>query len=309
MRLEQLKYIIEIADAGSISTAAENLHTSQPSISQSLVSLEKELDTVIFERSRFGTKPTEAGKIIIERARDILNQIMDINKIQQKEDAELTGSLTIAFIPSLGMTVLPKALGAFKKRHPKVIFKFYEEGSKLAIQKLHEGKIDLALVANLAGTQYEDNLNYIPLMTSEVKACVGRQSPYANMEEISLSEIIKHPIVAFNEKYHMHAYILSLLKPFGDPDILFTSENFEVAKQAVAENLAIGFYTNISIKIDPYFLTGAIVPLAIKDHHHARFSHGIVHKKNIHSTLAAQKFVEELIAQAKHFKRVYGLSD
>jgi DNA-binding transcriptional LysR family regulator len=54
MRLEQLQYVIEIADSGSISAAAERLHVSQPSISQSIASLERELNTKIFKRSRLG---------------------------------------------------------------------------------------------------------------------------------------------------------------------------------------------------------------------------------------------------------------
>ena len=61
MRLEQLYYIVEIADTGSFTASSERLFVSQPSISQSVNALEKELDVTIFKRSRSGAIPTEAG--------------------------------------------------------------------------------------------------------------------------------------------------------------------------------------------------------------------------------------------------------
>ena len=63
MRIEQLIYLIEISKCGSISSAAEQLHISQPGISQAINSLEEEMDTKLFHRSKkIGTQPTEDGK-------------------------------------------------------------------------------------------------------------------------------------------------------------------------------------------------------------------------------------------------------
>lgn len=304
MRLEQLIYVIEIANTGSISTAAEKLHISQPSISQSLFSLEKELNITIFKRSRSGTKPTESGKIIIEKARDILNQIDNLSKT---EDSPLTGTLSFTIIPSLGITILPKALGVFKDKYPDVTYNFYEEGSVIAEKKVMDGEVDIALVAHLKGKTYDKKLTFVPLLTSEVKACVGQNSPFAHRKEISLNEIIHSPIVAFNEKYNMHAFILSLLRPYGEPNILFNSENFEVAKKVIAEDLAIGFYTSFPLKTDPYFQSGMIIPLTIKEHKELYFSHGILHKKNSHTSLVVQKFIEELCTQADQYQKAHAL--
>lgn len=302
MRIEQLEYIIEIADSGSISTAAEKLHISQPSISQSLASLEEELNTTIFHRTRLGTQPTEAGKQIIEKARQIVNMIGEISKI---EESQLTGSLTITFIPSLGMTILPKALGVFKNKYPGVKFNIYEEGSVLAEEKVLEGKVDIALVANYEGKEYDNRLNFIPLLKSEVRACVSQLSPFADQTEISLAEIVNHPIVTFNEKYNIRSLVLSMLKPYGEPNIFFNFENFEVAKKVILENLAIGFNTSLPLRTDPSFLNGMLILLPIKERKDLSLTHGILLKKNIHLTLVAQKFIEELQNQATNFKKQY----
>lgn len=309
MRLEQLYYVIEIADSGSISTAAEKLHVSQPSISQSIVSLEKELNIKIFKRSRMGAEPTECGQLIIEKAREILNQIGDINKIVQAQNSLLTGSLSFATIPSLCLSILPKTLGKFKTRYPEVEIEVYEEGSRQASQRVLEGKVDFSLISVRKESQMDERLCFEPLLMAQVYICVGAQSPFANEQEVSLSEIIKYPIVTFNEKYNMNTFMRSILEPYGEPNILFASENSEVAKKVIAENLAIGFYTDIALKTDPYILNGQIIPLRIKEHNQSYSFHGIVYRKYSHLSVVVQKFIDELKMQASQFRRHYNLPD
>ena len=113
MRLEQLYYIVEIADTGSFTASSERLFVSQPSISQSVNALEKELDVAIFKRSRSGAIPTEAGKLIIEHARAILNEINEIKSLSVQNDAELKGFLNVAAVPSMCYQILPCSIARF----------------------------------------------------------------------------------------------------------------------------------------------------------------------------------------------------
>lgn len=74
MNIEQLYYLIEIADSGSITQAAKKLHISQPSISQSITKLEEKLQVTIFKRSRMGTYPTEIGETIIKKQEKLFSK-------------------------------------------------------------------------------------------------------------------------------------------------------------------------------------------------------------------------------------------
>ncbi|WP_248923863.1 LysR family transcriptional regulator [Paenibacillus hamazuiensis] len=309
MRLDQLQYLVEVSDCGSITIAAERLHVSQPNVSQSIASLEEELKTTIFIRSRSGAKPTEAGKAIIDRAREILNQVAELKKAARTQDSELTGTISIATIPSMCMTLLPKTLAVFKSKFPKVQIEIIEAGSIKAKDSVLNGEVELGLVSRRQPSDFDDaKLQFEPLLIGETMACVSKYFALSSKKNISLEEIIKHPIVIFNQEYRMNSYILTRLKQYGEPNILFTASNPESLKKVIAEGLAIGFYADFALKTDPYVNNGDIIPLPIAEQQ-MNTLFGVLRKKNKHLTPASEEFISELRAQAVHFKRIYNLAD
>jgi DNA-binding transcriptional LysR family regulator len=310
MRLDQLQYIIEIHDSGSISVAAERLHVSQPTISQSVISLEKELNTKIFNRTRMGVHPTEPGKLIIEKSREIMNKVNDLNNIAKSQSTVIEGSISVSSVPSMCMALIPKTLGSFKNYYPQVDIEVSEMGSKLVMQQVLEGKVDLGLISIRDNKLEEDNkVIFEPMLVSKVLLCVGKDSPLANKKEVSLNEIISYPIVSFNSKYNMNTYMFSLLEKHGKPNILITSENSEATKKVIVENLAVGFYTDISLKNDPYITSGQILPIKIKECKNSYSTLGILYKKNSHLPIAVKKLIEELRIHAKLFRKQYNISE
>lgn len=310
MRLDQLQYIIEIHDSASISVAAERLHVSQPTISQSVISLEKELNTKIFNRTRMGVHPTEPGKLIIEKSREILNKVSDLNNIAKAQNTIIQGSISVSSVPSMCMALIPKTLGSFKNHYPQVDIEVSEHGSMLVLQNVLEGKADIGLIS-IRNNQIENDSRvvYEPLLSSKVLLCVGKDSLLANKQEVSLKEIINYPIVTFNTKYNMNSYMISQLEKYGTPYILITSENSEATKKVIAENLAVGFYTDISLKSDLYISIGQVIPIKIKECKDSYSSLGILYKKNTALPLAVKKFIEELRIQAKLFRKHYHIAD
>lgn len=309
MNLEQLKYIVEIADTGSISAAAKKMNVSQPNISQSLLSLENELNIKIYSRTRIGAHPTESGKVFIEKAKIILKHINDLKKIAQVENTSLKGNLTLMTIPIIGLTFLPKTLSIFKSQYPDVQIEVYEDGSRRGTDQVLEGKVDLSIVSQRSNNTYEPRVLFEPLLTSKTIAYVGRLSPLANKKVISLKEIIKYPVVLFNEHYSSNNFMRTALEQYGKPDILFTSGNSEAMKKVIADSLAIAFYSDISLKMDPYVLSNQIVPIRIKEEEQIYSTYGVVTKKKSFQSIIAQKFVEELKLQAELFRKLHNLPD
>src|SRR5699024_58522 len=114
MNLEQLAYIVEVAETESLSVASENIHVTQSAISQSITNLEKKLGIKIFQRSRSGTIPTEAGGKVIQKAIEILGKM---EELQIEANADWFGEnekLRLGTIPS-PLMYLPKTLASFKK--------------------------------------------------------------------------------------------------------------------------------------------------------------------------------------------------
>ena len=84
MNIDQLQYIIEVSEQGTIAKAAEKLHVSHSAISQAITSLESELDITIFNRSRSGSKCTAEGKAVIKLSLEIMNKLKELKNLGQE---------------------------------------------------------------------------------------------------------------------------------------------------------------------------------------------------------------------------------
>jgi|SRR5690625_266443 len=308
MRTEHLEYLIEIADSGSITTTAEKFHISQPSISQSLSKLEEELQTKIFNRSRTGTYPTETGKLIIQQAREIILQVKKLEEISNTQSPAVTGSLTVSVVPSFSNSILPSILSVYKNQFPDVQIKVIENGSIKVIEDVAAGNVDFGLAAFFETVEFDNNLVFEPLLVGNAKACVGNSSEFAQRREITLQEIVRYPIITFSQEYKMNSFILNFLRQYGKPNLLFTAGNSAAAKVFISQGLALGFFSDISLKRDPYVLSGEIIPLNIQNPQTKSYF-GVIYRKDTDFSVSSKEFLKELRIQAKKFIRHFNLAD
>lgn len=146
MDLKQLSYFIAIVDEGSISAAAKKLHISQPPLSTQMKSLESELGVVLFERGLRSITLTDAGKLMYERAKTILDMAsvtkMEIDSLGNG----LRGTLRIGMVSSSVTGHVTRQLMAFRSLYPEVNFQIYEGNTYQLLDGLRTNQIDLALV-------------------------------------------------------------------------------------------------------------------------------------------------------------------
>ena len=147
MDMKELNYIVAIADAGSISAAAEKLFMAQSSLSQALSLYESELGTPIFVRTSRGVRPTPSGSVFISHARQILNHY----RLAQSEvwDIEgLNGGRVEFGISSFrGTYLLPPALKQFHASYPQIQVEITELDSWDLEDRILKGLLDIALIA------------------------------------------------------------------------------------------------------------------------------------------------------------------
>lgn len=124
--------------------AAEHAYITQPAVSTAISKLEDELGAVLFKRTTSGAYPTDIGKIIIEKARDILDMVEEIRQIANT--SELSGDLTVGIIPSMGDKIIPNVLSHLKNRHPNINVDLTVEESFIILHNVLSGKIDLGIV-------------------------------------------------------------------------------------------------------------------------------------------------------------------
>lgn len=147
MEIHQLRYFVAVAEEGSFSHAAEREHVSQPSLSQQIQKLEAELDQQLFDRLPRAVVLTEAGRCLLEYARQILTGIADARRAVAALEHEVAGKLSVGAIPSIALYVLPRLIVSFQRAYPKVTFELFEDTTEKLAQRLEDGTLDVVLAS------------------------------------------------------------------------------------------------------------------------------------------------------------------
>ncbi|GAA5020037.1 hypothetical protein GCM10025734_73900 [Kitasatospora paranensis] len=155
MERRHLAYFIAIVEAGSISEAARRMHLSQPSVSQALKELERELRTPLLERGRTPTL-TPAGRALVGPARRALRAFEGVRTAVEQVGHLATGVLDLAVAPLLGIDPLVPLVTEFRERHPGVRIRIHEAApDSEGLDSLRRGEAELLLHGQAAAvTKY-----------------------------------------------------------------------------------------------------------------------------------------------------------
>jgi DNA-binding transcriptional LysR family regulator len=197
--LKQLEYMIKIADENNITKASEKLFITQSALNQQLLKLEHELGTQLFTRSRNNWHLTEAGKIYVESAKEILRIKKDtynrINDILEKKE----GKLVIGLTPERGTEMFASIYPSFYKKYPNIKIEPLEGPVKQLQAEIAEGNIDIGFLT-LQDFQRTKDL-YIDICPEEIILGVPKNHPLARtggklgerLPTISLTHFEKDP--------------------------------------------------------------------------------------------------------------------
>lgn len=147
MTLQELRYLVAVAEAGQVARAAERCHVGQPTLSTQLKKLEDILGVKIFERGPRGLTPTPAGTPIIRQARIVLDEAQKLRDLAHTAQEPMAGSLRVGAIPTLGPYLLPHLLPVIRKRYPRLRLLLSEHLTARLIEALHAHMLDCALLA------------------------------------------------------------------------------------------------------------------------------------------------------------------
>ncbi|MCE1253439.1 MAG: LysR family transcriptional regulator [Anaerolineae bacterium] len=146
MDIRQLKYFLCIAEEGQITAAAKKLHMAQPPLSQQLKLLEDELGVKLVERGPRQLKLTDAGQILLNRAR----QIIELSEATEKEIFDfskgLNGTLYLGSVSSCGATLLNEKMTEFHRKYAGIKFEIFEGNTYALIDLLNKGLIEVGIV-------------------------------------------------------------------------------------------------------------------------------------------------------------------
>jgi|GEM_PF-16290 len=208
MEFRHLVSFLAIADELHFGRAAARLHLAQPSLSQQLQRLERDLGVELVSRTSHEVKLTPAGRAFELEARRVLDQASRAVRAAREAASGRTGSISIGFNFPAGQRVLKPTLRRFNVDYPNIGTQLWEARSGPQLAALAEGKLDVALVF---GGPPAAQLCSRRVMTVPLVAVVGGQHPWAHRRQVDFRELARQRCVLFRREQSpaMHDAILA----------------------------------------------------------------------------------------------------
>jgi len=240
----QLKIFTRIAQLGSITKAAEELHLSQPALSIQLRNFQDQFDIPLTEIVGKKLYLTDFGKEILAYAERILDQAGAMDDVVQSYKGQLTGKLKIAVV-STGKYVMPYLLTDFLNAHPAITLELDVTNKEKVIESLEQNSIDFALVSLVPGHLKTES---IPIVKNTMHL-IGAYESKKSQIELSINELQQLPWI-FREQgsgtRQMMERFLSQRHITVQKMLELTSN--EAVKQAIMANLGYSIMPLIGIK-------------------------------------------------------------
>jgi len=248
MTLQQLRYLLAIADSGlNITAAAERLYTSQPGISKQLKLLEQELGVQLFTRKGKSLAAiTPAGSDVIARARKIMREVENIRNLASNMSGEEEGTLSIATTHTQARYVLPEVIREFRERYPHVNLELHQGTSEQIAELVADDRVDFAIATG--SKHLFPGLVLLPCYHWDRIVLVPNGHPLTHREEpLDLETLAEHPLVTYvfsltGESSFKKAFAKENL----EPDVVFTARDADIIKTYVRMGMGVGVVASMA---------------------------------------------------------------
>jgi len=192
MNFQRLRYFVGVAEGLNFSRAAERLCMAQPPLSYQMKRLEEELGVQLFHRTKRSVRLTDAGRLALVEARDLLVHAEQTANVVHRVGQGEVGRLAVGFVPSAANRVLPPILRAFSERYPGVELLLREVDPDRLLRGLSDGRVDVGF---LYLPFEEDSLDSRPVPRETFVAAVPDTHPLSNEPRVALSALYGEPFV------------------------------------------------------------------------------------------------------------------
>ncbi|WP_118193706.1 hydrogen peroxide-inducible genes activator [Albibacterium indicum] len=248
MTLIQLEYIIAVDTYKSFVLAAEKSFVTQPTLSMQIQKLEKSLGVRIFDRSKQPIVATDIGAVIINQARSVLKERDKIKELISETQDELGGEIKIGVIPTLAPYLLPKILGSFMEKYPKMKLQIWESTTTKVISELKLGLLDCGILSTPLN---DGELIETPLFYESFVAYISENSSLNKSKTVSATELLNEKLWLLNEGHCMRNQVLNICqkKRALNPEqtLEYNTGSVETLKRMVDMNSGVTILPELSI--------------------------------------------------------------
>ncbi|KZB79697.1 LysR family transcriptional regulator [Amycolatopsis regifaucium] len=215
MQFHQLAYFVAVADTRHFTRAAERMRVAQPSLSQQIRALERDVGAELFHRIRGNLSLTEAGETLLPYARRILADTESAYQAVRELDELERGRVRLGATPSLCTGLLPSMLAGFRAAYPGIELTLHESGSRDLQTDLSEGALDLALIVD-SRLRDQTRLSTRPLLVEELVVISAKDRPAPiRRGRLRILDLKDEPLVMFRRGYDLRDATINACRAEG----------------------------------------------------------------------------------------------
>ncbi|QNA92527.1 MULTISPECIES: LysR family transcriptional regulator [unclassified Microbacterium] len=188
MDLQQLRYVVEVAETGSFTRAAARCFVTQSALSHQIAALERELGQRLFVRSSRSVRLSEAGTAFAEHARAALRAAERAKEASAAAEGLVMGTLRMGVIPTVTAIDIPAVLAAFRAAHPHARVELQAGNSDVLAAALRHGDLDVALLGLREGVE-PSGVAWRALARTPLVAVLPRDHPLAERGTVDLVDL------------------------------------------------------------------------------------------------------------------------
>lgn len=211
MNLSQLYYFRKLAQLQHYTKAAKELYITQPSLSDSISSLEQELGISLFQKEGRNVKLTKYGQEFYEYVNDALNQLDKGIAVAKSKSGAMGGMIDIGCIPTILGDYMPNAIQHYRAKNPKAVFNIYQGHTLRLLEELKKGKYDIAFCSKVD----DPELEFIPILAQKLILVVRHDHPLASRESVEVTELSNYSLTTYRETIPIGKIVRAVLREKG----------------------------------------------------------------------------------------------
>lgn len=287
MNIDILKEFVAICEYGGFEIAADELYTTQSSISKHIKKAEDELGVMLFDRSNRKVELTESGKLLLPYAQQIINLESEYLSELKKNSAQGNNILNVGSVYDTSSYGISQLLAKFKALNPDIQINLSCEGPFLVAKHIKNGFFDLAFYRYSNSSDVSD-FTVIPYTTDKLVAVCNQSNALANHSNITLKELLGFKVLGFPENTFLNTFTREIFAAANiQPEISMVAQRTE--NLVVLASYGLGIAT-IFKKPAQQADTPGIAIIDIDPGYHCHID--LCYLKNAKLSYAAKKFIK-----------------
>ena len=231
MNIQQISYFIVTAQYLHFGKAARFLYIAQPALSNSIASLEKELNVKLFIREGRAVELTTAGKLFLREAIEIVDKVDSLKQKVRLAEAGYIGNLSIGMLGGLSKGDFIKNIVAFREDFTEIALSLHQHNVITLNRGLLTGEIDIGLTRSLCLESHSEHLAWHKLYSDRFSIIMKSDHPLAG-KKIAFTDLADEPFIFINSEIspYVHDHTMKICATRGlVPRIAYEAPTLEIA--------------------------------------------------------------------------------